>query len=198
MNNNNNNKKYYVGIRREDKSVWERRVALMPQHLKQVLYEHPEICFIVQPSPYRICQDSEYQAAGAIVQEDLSQCSLILGVKEVPVECLEEGKTYMHFAHVIKAQPAGMPALDTMLKRNVRMIDYEKICDDNNQRLIAFGRFAGIAGTIDYLHGMGKFLLEKGWATAFLRIAPSYVYKNLEHAYSHLKGIKEEFSDPSK
>jgi len=48
-----------------------------------------------------------------------------------------------------------MPALDAILQKNIRLIDYEKITDEKGQRLIAFGKYAGIAGAIDFLKGFG-------------------------------------------
>lgn len=82
-------------------------------------------------------------------------CSLILGVKEIPLEKLIPNKSYLFFSHTIKAQKYNMPLLDEILKKDIRLFDYEKISDEKGNRLIAFGRFAGIAGTIDYLSGLG-------------------------------------------
>ena len=96
--------KYWIGIRREDKSVWERRAPLTPAHLKEILEMHPHISFIVQPSMKRIFSDHEYEQAGAVINEDLSKCSLILGIKEIPVEKLIPDKTFMYFSHTIKVK----------------------------------------------------------------------------------------------
>ena len=64
--------KYTVGIRREDKSVWERRVPLVPVHVAELLKENPDIQFVVQPSKKRIFTDDEYMNVGAIMKEDIS------------------------------------------------------------------------------------------------------------------------------
>lgn len=48
-----------------------------------------------------------------------------------------------------------MEALDKILADRIRLIDYEKITDEKNNRLIAFGKYAGIAGAIDFLKGFG-------------------------------------------
>ena len=82
-----------------------------------------------------------------------------------------------------------MPALDAILQRNIRLIDYEKITDEKGQRLIAFGKYAGIAGAIDFLKGFGEYLMLKGISTPFLHCAISYKYYDIEDAYSHLKVI---------
>lgn len=84
-----------------------------------------------------------------------------------------------------------MPMLDQILKKNVRLIDYEKITDVNKNRLIAFGEYAGIAGAIDYLAGFGHYLLKAGFSTPFLNVSFSYKYFNLDDAYQVLKRVGE-------
>jgi len=145
----------YIGIRAEDKSPWERRVAIIPEHIKTIQANHPHIKFLVEPCTKRVFSNKEYQKVGATITEDLEKCSLIIGVKEIPIEKLLPKKTYMFFSHTIKAQKHGMPLLDDMIAKQVRLIDYEKITDAHKNRLVAFGRFAGIAGTIDFLSGLG-------------------------------------------
>eukprot|EP01017_Pseudomicrothorax_dubius_P030263 TRINITY_DN3759_c0_g2_i1.p1 TRINITY_DN3759_c0_g2~~TRINITY_DN3759_c0_g2_i1.p1 ORF type:complete len:557 (+),score=152.08 TRINITY_DN3759_c0_g2_i1:52-1722(+) len=175
-------KVYYVGIRREDKSVWERRVPLTPQDVQFIIQKYPNIHFIVQPSTKRIFKDKDYAAVGATLDEDLSKCGVILGVKEIPISALEPEKTYLFFAHVIKAQEAGMPLLDALLEKRIRLIDYEPIKDHSGKRLVAFGHFAGNAGAIDFLSGIGKILLANGFSTPFLQIGMTYTYYNLAEA----------------
>lgn len=109
----------------------------------------------MQPCTKRVFSNKEYEKAGATISSDLSICSMIIGVKEVPIPYIFPDKTYMFFSHTIKAQKQNMAALDDMLAKRVRLIDYEKITDPNGNRLVAFGRFAGIAGAIDYLSGLG-------------------------------------------
>lgn len=92
-----------IGIRRETKTSEEQRVALPPQHVRALLEQHPHLTVYVQPSAHRVFPIQDYQQAGAIVQEDLSHCSLIIGVKEIAKEYLMPNKTYMCFPHVIKA-----------------------------------------------------------------------------------------------
>ena len=86
----------------------------------------------------------------------------------------------MFFSHTIKAQDANMASLDHMLANKIQLIDYEKITNEKGERLIAFGRYAGLAGTIDFLGGFGHLLLKMGFSTPFLSIRPSYKYFNLE------------------
>jgi alpha-aminoadipic semialdehyde synthase len=102
--------------------------------------------------------------AGAEIREDVSEATVIFGVKEVPIDNLLANKTYFFFSHTIKAQDYNMPLLDRLLEKNIRMIDFECIREPkkagyNPQRLVAFGRYAGIAGAFDYIRGVGEFLL---------------------------------------
>ncbi len=104
-----------LALRREDINVWERRAPIAPQHIKEL--QEKGITTLVQPSTRRAYTMQEYENAGAIITEDLSPASLILGVKQVPIDILLPDKTYAFFSHTIKAQEANMPLLDTMLSR---------------------------------------------------------------------------------
>jgi len=184
-----------IGIRREDKSKWERRVVLAPAHIKKLLEKNPNLKFIVQPSKNRVFRDVEYQKVGATISEDLSECGTILGVKEVPKEKLLPNRTYIFFSHVIKAQEFNMPMLDVILEKKIMLIDYEKITDDKGRRLVAFGKYAGNAGAIDFLHGIGKYFINLGYSTPFLNISFSYAYPFLERAKESIRDLKESVSD---
>jgi len=121
---------------------------------------------LVQPSTTRCFAEDEFEEAGAIIQQDVSSADVIFGVKEVPIPDLIPNKTYFMFSHIIKAQDYNMPLLDTFLEKKVRVIDFECIREDkptNAQRLVAFGRYAGIAGAFDFIRGCGEFLLQKGF-----------------------------------
>lgn len=193
-------KVYTIAIVRENKNKWERRAAITPKETK-VLVERG-IRVIVQPSTNRCFTQKEYEDAGAIFQEDISEADLIVGVKEVLIEDLLPDKTYMFFSHTIKAQAYNMGLLDKFLELKIRMIDYECLRQDG-QRLVAFGRFAGIAGTVDFLRGIGEFLLEKKYQSFFVNIASTYMYVGLDDIKdslakvgSHIesKGLPAEFA----
>jgi len=172
-----------IGIRREDKNKWERRAPLAPRHVQTLVSQGFRV--LVQPSNRRVFTDEEYKRAGGIIQEDLLECSTILGVKEVPPDLLLPGRNYCFFAHVIKAQPAGMPLLDTLLERCVRLLDYECITETGkrgDKRLVAFGSFAGNAGAIDFLRGMGERFLALGFSTPLLHVGSSFMYNSLKEA----------------
>ena len=119
---------------------------------------------LVQPSTSRCYSEDEFIEAGAEIEEDVSPASVIFGVKEVPIPNLMENKTYFFFSHTIKAQDYNMPLLDKLLELNIRMVDFEcirepKVPGKISNRLVAFGRYAGIAGAFDFLRGIGEFLL---------------------------------------
>ncbi|KAF2073709.1 hypothetical protein CYY_004997 [Polysphondylium violaceum] len=185
-------KVYTLGIRREDKNRWERRAPLAPSHVEELVKKGIKV--LVQPSTLRNYPNSLYEKAGAIIQEDLKECDTIIAVKEVPSEYLYPEKTYIFFSHTIKAQPYNMPMLDEINKKKIRLIDYERITDEQHRRLVRFGSFAGYAGMIDMLHALGDRLLAKGFSTPFLHVGYSYVYSKLESAMEAVKAIGEEIS----
>lgn len=117
-----------VGIRAEDKNKWERRVPLTPAAVRRLVDAGYKV--IVQPSSNRIFADAEFQRAGAILQSDLSEASLIVAVKEVPIAKLMANKAYAFFSHTIKAQPANMPLLDALLEKRIRLFDYECLTEN--------------------------------------------------------------------
>lgn len=109
-----------------------------------------------------------YLNAGAHIQEDISEASVIFGVKQVPVDSLIPEKTYCFFSHTIKAQESNMPLLDAIVEKNIRLIDYERMIDESGHRLVSFGKYAGVAGMINVLHGLGLRLLALGHHTPFM------------------------------
>ena len=183
-----------IGIRREDKSKWERRVALIPEHVK-LLKEKFEIQTTVQPSAIRVFPDDAYRKAGAIVQEDLSECDVVFGVKEMPSSFFLPGKTYVFFSHVIKGQLYNMPMLQRLMDLKCNLIDYEKIENEKGQRLIFFGRHAGVAGMVDSLWAYGQHLKSIGMETALNTIKKAYEYDSVVYIKIDLKKIGDHISE---
>lgn len=169
-----------IGIRHEDKYVMERRVPLVPEHVKKLVEQGIEVQ--VQRSPKRIFKDDEFEAAGAKLVDKLTEPDLILGVKEMPLDFFEHHKTYIFFSHTIKGQPYNMPLLKRMMEKEVNLIDYEKITNENGQRLIFFGRFAGLAGMINSLWSAGQRYSKLGIETPFKNIRQTHTYQSLEEA----------------
>ena len=145
-----------IGILREGKVPPDKRVPLTPQQCKSLINIYPRLTIVVQPSPFRCFADDEYTAKGISLQEDLSDCQVLLGVKEVPVDQLISGKTYLFFSHTIKKQPYNRKLLQTILQKEIRLVDYELLTDKQGMRLIGFGRYAGLVGSYNGIRTYGK------------------------------------------
>ncbi len=170
-----------IGVRREDKSRWERRVPVIPEHANRLREEHGVEVW-VQPSDVRVFSEEEYAQAGIEMHEDLSPCPVIFAVKEVPQDFFEPGKAYVFFSHTIKGQPYNMPMLRRILELGCTLIDYEKVTDGRGRRLIFFGRHAGLAGMVDTLWALGQRLNWEGIPNPFTGIGQTYKYNNLNEA----------------
>jgi alanine dehydrogenase len=170
-----------IGVRREDRSKWERRVPVTPAIARHLREQHG-IGVFVQPSPIRVFDQAEYEAHGAVVQEDLSDCPIVFAVKEIPSTFFRPGGAYMFFSHVIKGQSYNMPMLRRLLELGCTLIDYEKVIDDQGRRLIFFGRHAGLAGMIETLHALGKRLRWEGSPNPFELIKHAHEYHDLAEA----------------
>ncbi|HVO60767.1 MAG TPA: saccharopine dehydrogenase C-terminal domain-containing protein [Terriglobales bacterium] len=177
-----------IGIRREDKNKWERRVPLVPTDVSD-LQMKLGLRVLVQPSSVRVCSDDEYRSAGVEVIEDLGPASLILAIKEIPTHLLLPGKTYVFFAHVAKGQPHNMPMLRRLMELGCSLVDYERITDDQKRRLIFFGRHAGHAGMIETLRCLGQRLAVFGVSTALSQVHPAFEYRDLAEAKAHITAL---------
>ncbi len=180
-----------IGIRREDKNEWERRIPLVPLDLK-TLKDKSGLQVIVQPSKIRCFPDEKFLELGLEINENLNAANTIFAVKEIPLPLFQKGKTYMFFAHVIKGQPYNMPMLKRMMELECNLIEYERVVNENNQRLIFFGRYAGNAGMIETLHLFGQKLKLEGYKTPFEKIKQPFQYASLEEAKEDLKKICRE------
>ena len=179
----------WIGVRCEDKNEWERRVPVTPHDATGLQREHG-IRVIVQPSAIRVFTDEEFTQAGVSVQGDLSACPVVFGIKEMPKQFFEADKTYVFFAHVIKGQPYNMPMLQRMLDLGCTLIDYERVVDDKNRRLIFFGWHAGVAGSIDTLWALGQRLAWEGIPNPFTDLHQTHTYRNLAEAKEALGRVR--------
>ncbi|MBL7149088.1 MAG: hypothetical protein ISS80_03350 [Candidatus Cloacimonetes bacterium] len=183
-----------LGIVRETKNRWEARVPLNPKAAKKLIQKGFEV--IVQPATIRIYREEEYKKVGAVISDDLSNCDLILGVKEIHIPDLIPGIPHLFFAHVIKGQDYNMPMLQYMLDNKITLFDYEKIVDKKSRRLVFFGKFAGNAGMIDTLWGLGHRLkLQHRIDTPFFKVKRAYEYETVHDAIEHLKIIGKEIEE---
>ena len=170
-----------IAILAESYSPWERRAPIVPNDVDSRM--------IVQPSRQRVFADSEYEARGATVSEDVSAASVLVGIKPLPAEAVLPDKTYALFPHVIKGQAENMPLLHACLARRVRLIDFECIReggDPRSPRTVAFGIYAGRAGVIDAMRGVGMRSTVLGTSTPFIHIAPAYTYVDYAEACESL------------
>jgi len=143
-----------IGLIREGKTPPDSRVPLTPAQCKKLIDTY-QVDLCVQPSPGRCYTDAEYEAMGVPLQEDLSDRTILMGVKEVPVDQLIPAKTYFFFSHTIKEQAYNRSLLQTILAKNIRLIDYEVLTNEQGKRVIAFGKWAGMVGAHNGLFTYG-------------------------------------------
>ena len=148
--------KVVLGIIREGKVPPDRRVPLTPSKCKELMETYEDLEIIVQPSDVRGFSDQEYTDLGITVQEDMSQCEVLMGVKEIPIKDLLPDKKYFLFSHTIKEQEQNKELLQYFLESKIQLIDYECLTYKNGMRIIGFGRYAGIVGAYNALIGYGK------------------------------------------
>ena len=150
------------GIIKERKNPPDRRVVFSPGELAKVKQLYHGATVKVESSDIRVFTDSQYHNMGIEVTNDVSDCDVLFGVKEVPVENLIPNKSYFFFSHTIKKQPYNRKLLQAILEKNIELYDHETIVDAHNRRLIGFGRYAGIVGAYNAFRAFGiKFELFK-------------------------------------
>lgn len=143
------------GIIKERKNPPDRRVVFTPEELVRLQQEHPEAQVKVEASDIRVFNDDAYRNLGIEVAEDISDCDVFFGVKEIPVDYLIPNKKYFFFSHTIKKQVHNRKLLQAILAKNIELYDHETIVDANNRRLIGFGRYAGIVGAYNGFRAFG-------------------------------------------
>ena len=153
------------GIIKERKNPPDRRVVFSPEKLLELKQQFPDVRIKVESSDIRIFSDEAYKNAGLEIAEDVSDCDVLLGVKEVPIDALIPNKKYFFFSHTIKKQPYNRKLIQAILKKNIELFDHETIIKENGARLIGFGRYAGIVGAYNGFRAYGlknkSFILPK-------------------------------------
>ena len=144
-----------MGLIREGKLPPDERVALTPVQCREFMERWPDVALVVQESEVRRIPAEEYTQAGVSVVADVSDCDVLIGVKEVNVEDLIAGKTYLFFSHTYKKQPYNAKLLAAILEKKVSLIDYEMLKKPDGNRIIGFGRWAGIVGAYNGLRAWG-------------------------------------------
>jgi saccharopine dehydrogenase (NAD+, L-lysine-forming) len=148
--------KISIGLIREEKVPFDKRVAFTPLQCLEISQRFPNTEIIVQSSSHRCFPDEAYIALNIPVQESLSECNILIGIKEVPPPNLLPEKIYLFFSHTKKGQERNRPLLQEMIRKNITLIDYECLTDDEGSRVIGFGRFAGVVGAYNGILGYGK------------------------------------------
>ena len=143
------------GIIKERKNPPDRRVVFSPEELLRLKKEYPEAEIKVESSDIRIFTDEQYSNLGIAVSNDMTDCDVLFGVKEVPIESLIQNKKYFFFSHTIKKQSYNRKLLQAILEKNIEFYDHETIVDDNFNRLIGFGKYAGIVGAYNAFRAFG-------------------------------------------
>jgi alanine dehydrogenase len=177
--------KLKVGILRETKNPPDKRVPVTPSQAVKLSERFPNVDVFVQPSDIRCYTDEEYQYLDLNMKEDLNDCDILLGVKEVDPTTFIDGKTYMFFSHVAKKQPYNRGLLQEVIKKKIRLIDYEYLTDYNEQRIVAFGHWAGIVGAYNGLRA-------RGIRTDNFELKPAHQCKDMDEMFAGLKKIKLE------
>ncbi len=172
-----------IGLLKETKTPPDRRAALTPRTAKMLKEKFNNVEVYIQPSELRAFRDEEYTALGLPLKEDLSDCDILLGVKEVKIDTLIPDKTYMFFAHVAKKQEHNKPLLKAMMDKRITMIDYEYLTDSNGRRLVAFGYWAGIVGAYN---GM------RAWMKRFegIDLTPAHKFHDKKEMFEYISTIK--------
>ena len=152
-----------IGIRKETQYPSERRAALTPEHVNEIVEQGVSV--LVEPADeQRVFTPEEYENSGAVMDSNFDDCSIIFGVKEVPIKDLIPNKPFVFFSHTIKGQDYNMPLLQRFIDQKATLIDYELITDTKGKRTIAFGEHAGIAGAVDSFWIAGqKFKMCQGF-----------------------------------
>lgn len=140
---------------KERKNPPDRRVVFSPEEAKNVIEKFPQAQIIAESSDIRIFSDSDYTNQEIEVTDDVSDCDVLIGVKEVPIDALIPNKKYFFFSHTIKKQPYNRKLLQAVLEKNIELYDHETIVDSNNKRLIGFGYYAGVVGAYNTFRAFG-------------------------------------------
>ena len=144
-----------IGLIREGKIPPDKRVPFTPLQAEEIEQRFPQVKIVCEPSEVRAYKDSEYKELGISIGE-MSDCDILMGIKEVPIKNLIADKTYIFFSHTMKKQPYNRGLLQEVLRKKIRLLDYEALKDTQGNRLVAFGRFAGIVGAYNGLWVFGN------------------------------------------
>jgi len=171
-----------IGLIKEGKVPADNRVALTPEQCK-LINKSGKLKVVVQSSPHRCFSDKEYKRAGIEISDDLHNCDVLMGIKEVPVNMLIENKTYLFFSHTKKQQAFNQQLFHAMMDKKITLLDYECLEHEDGQRIIGFGFFAGVVGAHNGMMVYGK----RSGSYELGRVFEVKDYRDLIHTYFGLK-----------
>ncbi len=172
-----------IAILRETKTPVDRRTPLTPLQCRQLLDSYSELEMVIQSDPNRCYSDEEYISHGIKISENINDCNVLMGVKEVKPQYLVDGKTYLFFSHTAKKQKYNLELLRTVIRKKIKLVDYEYLTDNNKVRIVAFGRWAGIVGTFNTLRAYGG-------RSGIFDLKPAWKCRDLEELIKELSKVK--------
>ncbi|NQV29903.1 MAG: hypothetical protein HQ508_03355 [Candidatus Marinimicrobia bacterium] len=183
----------HIGIIAEHKPG-EARIPLTPNQIQNLCTQYPDLAIVVQPSEQRKFNDDEFSSRGIEMAASLQDANLVMAVKEIAVKDILENQAYLFFSHTIKGQNYNMPMLQHILDVGATLLDYELIRDENDRRLVFFGKHAGLAGMVNTLWSYGQRQKVLGVESPFLKIKQAYEYQNLDEITQSLQILGLELS----
>src|SRR5580704_7409208 len=172
-----------IGLIREGKLPADNRVAMTPAQCKWIHKNSEEVKMIAQTSPHRCFTDREFVHAGVEVKEDMQECDILMGIKEVPPVELIADKTYLFFSHTKKMQAHNRAMFQEILHKKITLIDYECMEHEDGQRILGFGFFAGVVGAHNGIIAYGA----RTGAYDLQRVYLQNSFRKLIHTYFGLK-----------
>jgi hypothetical protein len=172
-----------IGLVKEGKTPPDNRVAFTPAQCQWIRKNIPGVEIIVQSSANRCFTDKEYEVSGTLVKADISECDILLGIKEVPIVELIPNKTYLFFSHTRKQQPYNQELFHALIRKGITLIDYECLEHEDGQRILGFGFFAGVVGAHNGIMAYGK----RTGAFNLERVYKQQSFRELIHTYFGLK-----------
>lgn len=172
-----------IGLIREGKVPTDNRVALSPAQCKWINKNRTDMQVVVQQSDSRCFTDQEYRQAGIEVRDEMNDCDILMGIKEVPVEMLIANKTYLFFSHTKKLQPYNQQMLQEIIRKKITLIDYECLEHEDGTRIIGFGFFAGVVGAHNGIMAYGN-------RTGAYKLNRVHSGKNLQYLIHTYFGLK--------
>ncbi|CAG7884961.1 unnamed protein product [Brassica rapa] len=194
-----------VGILAESVNKWERRTPLTPSHCSRLLQDRTGVSrIVVQPSEKRIYHDALYSDVGCEISDDLSDCGIILCIKQPKLEMILPERAYAFFSHIHRAQKEKMPLLDKILSERVTLYDYELIVGDHMGKdywhlVYMQAELVLLTSYMDWDRVLMNLIfdagyLSQGYSTPFLSLGSSYMYPSLAAAKAAVISVGEEIS----